>query len=286
MFPTTQPDASVQKGTDPSVQAALRQAFTSRKTSHENKSIASTGSRLSGNRLYRARTGSSAVFVRREGISPDRLDVHFVVDASSSMGVPSYTRDAAGQPIFTGTRMSSAQTLTANLVEALLRLPAIRQHVWSFRDSGHTTMLGDVLDTRQGHGVERIRSMQPGGGTPTATAVRAIGERVIAERKPRERSIVIVLTDGQPSEEVAWVRAAVNSAGRPARGRAGSGDQQRADRQPAPVLRGRQRGDLARRLASAGSGVGAGAGSPRLALGRNRGAWRVRPGLPGLTARH
>lgn len=211
VFPTTQPDASVQKGTDPSVQAALRQAFTSRKTSHENKSIASTGSRLSGNRLYRARTGSSAVFVRREGISPDRLDVHFVVDASSSMGVPSYTRDAAGQPIFTGTRMSSAQTLTANLVEALLRLPAIRQHVWSFRDSGHTTMLGDVLDTRQGHGVERIRTMQPGGGTPTATAVRAIGERVIAERKPRERSIVIVLTDGQPSEEVAWVRAAVNS---------------------------------------------------------------------------
>ena len=209
VFPVGEPEPGTVKDTDPSVQAALRQAFTSRKTSHDNKSVAASG-RISAGRLHRARTGVGNVFLRNEGISPDRLDLHFVVDASSSMGVPTLTYNEHGERI-PGTRMRAAQTLTANLVEALLRLPNVRQHVWSFRDSGHTTMLGDVLDTRLHQPVERIRKIGAGGGTPTATAVRAIGERVIAERRPTERSIVVVLTDGQPSEPAEWVRAAVNT---------------------------------------------------------------------------
>lgn len=208
--PAPMPPAWTQKGTDPSVQAALRQAFSSRRTSHDNKSVAASG-QISAGRLFRARTGVGNVFVRAEGISPDRLDLHLLVDASSSMGIPTRTMDEHGIMRSTGTRMSEAQTLCANMVEALLRMPNIRQHVWSFRDQGHTTHLVDVLDTRLHQPVERIRTIAASGGTPTGTAVRAIGDRVIAERKPRERSIIVVLTDGRPSEPAEWVRAAVNS---------------------------------------------------------------------------
>lgn len=184
--------------TSPMVQAALRQAFSARKTSHEAKTMANSG-QVSGRRLYRARTGVGQVFTRREGNSPDRLDVHFVVDCSSSMA---------------GGTIMQAQSLTANMVEALARIPTIRTHVWGFRSSGMSTALLDVFDSRKGHKVNRLSALFAAGGTPTATAVRAIGQRVLQDRKPRERSLIVVLTDGQPSEHEQWVRSAVETMGK------------------------------------------------------------------------
>lgn len=181
--------------TDPSVQGALRAAFTARRTSHDDRNVARSG-RISGSRAYRVRAGFDNVFTRRDALSPDRLDVHFLIDASGSMAQ----------------RMRLANSMAANLTEALAYLPTVRVHVWGHNDA-YGTVLYDLHDSRKGgDAAKEIGRLYSASANNDASAILAVTERILAERNSRERSILVVLSDGAPCEDEAWVMSAVQRA--------------------------------------------------------------------------
>jgi hypothetical protein len=190
--------------TSPEVQAALRAAFTSRRTSHDNRTVARSG-RVSGHRVYRVAAGFDTVFTRREALSPDRLDLHLLVDASGSMAARAWNEWDAPRLV------EVAGTLTANIAEALQRVPGIRVHIWAHNYSWNGTALWDVYDGRRGDKINRVRAIDASGGNNDASAIRALGEVIRRERSPRERSVMVVLSDGAPNEDESWVRGAVES---------------------------------------------------------------------------
>ena len=197
-------------GTSPDVQGALRSAFTSRRTAHDARNVARSG-RISGSRAYRVRAGFDTVFTRRDALSPDRLDVHLLIDASGSMNGregltynPNRGRWEQGQK-----RLTLAATLVANIAEALDHLPFVRVHVWAHNTDG-SAILWDVYDSRGGD-LHRVRDIKTAGGNNDASVIRALGERILRERSPRERSLMVVMSDGAPCEPHPWVAGAVEA---------------------------------------------------------------------------
>jgi hypothetical protein len=196
--------------TNPAVQGALRAAFTSRRTSRDNRDVARSG-RISGSRAYRVRAGFDNVFTRRDGVSPDRLDIHLLVDASGSMAGRSGEWGRRGR---TGPkRVEQAAQMAANITEALAALPFVRVHVWAHNTVNGTTVW-DVYDSRRGDKVGKMAGIRAAAANNDATAIAALSSRITDERTSRERSIMVVISDGAPCEDESWVRAAVDKARR------------------------------------------------------------------------
>ena len=192
--------------TDQTVQQAIRGAFTSRRTARDARDVARSG-RVSGHRAYRVAAGFDNVFTRRDQISPDRLDVHLLVDASGSMG----SRDGNGWGRSGPTRLSMAAQMAANITEALARLPYIRVHVWAHNNLGSRPILHDVYDSRKGEPLARIAGIVSAGDNRDASAIRALSVVIERERSRRERSVMVVISDGAPCEPEPWVRGAVEA---------------------------------------------------------------------------
>ena len=191
--------------TNPAVQGALRAAFTSRRTARDNRDVARSG-RISGSRAYRVRAGFDNVFTRRDAVSPDRLDVHLLVDASGSMSGRSggyYDRGPR--------RIEQASQMAANITEALAALPFVRVHVWA-HNTANGTAIYDVFDSRRGDKVGRMAGIKSAAANNDATAIAALTQRITSERTTRERSVMVVISDGAPCEPEPWVRGAVENA--------------------------------------------------------------------------
>lgn len=187
--------------TNPAVQGALRAAFTSRRTARDNRDVARSG-RISGSRAYRVRAGFDNVFTRRDSLSPDRLDLHLLVDASGSMGTGAW-----GGP----KRVVLASQMAANITEALAHLPFVRVHVWAHNTVNGTT-LWDVYDSRRGEKIGRLAGIRAAAANNDASAIAALSSRIVNERSARETSVMVVVSDGAPCEDEAWVRGAVENA--------------------------------------------------------------------------
>jgi hypothetical protein len=183
--------------TSPDKQGALRAAFAARRTQHDNRNVARSG-RISGSRAYRVRAGFDNVFTRRDALSPDRLDVHLLVDASGSMS---------------GHRLEQAAVIAANLTEALAWLPNVRVNTWAHH-TGNGTTLFHAHDSRTTQPVGRIAGIKSAGANNDASAIAALTVKILADRGSRERSIMVVLSDGAPCEPEPWVRGAVEGARR------------------------------------------------------------------------
>lgn len=199
---------------DTDSQGALRAAFAARKTSRDNRMVARSG-RLSASRAYRVRAGFDNVFTRRDSLSPDRIDLHLLVDASGSMERPAEAKTGSFTEMESARKARSrivdrAVRLAANMVSALDRVPTIRVKVWSHNTTGGTHVW-DILDTRRGDSINRTATIAPGGSNNDASAIRAVGETIIRERSQREQSILMVLSDGAPCEPEDWVRGAVET---------------------------------------------------------------------------
>jgi hypothetical protein len=193
--------------TNPAVQGALRAAFTSRRTARDNRDVARSG-RISGSRAYRVRAGFDNVFTRRDSLSPDRLDLHLLVDASGSMGTPA----SGGYGRYPGPkRVTLASQMAANITEALAHLPYVRVHVWAHNTVNGTT-LWDVYDSRRGEKVGRMAGIRAAAANNDASAIAALSSRIVNERSARETSVMVVVSDGAPCEDEAWVRGAVENA--------------------------------------------------------------------------
>ena len=193
--------------TDKQAQGALRAAFTSRRTARDNRNVARSG-RVSGHRAYRVAAGFDTVFTRRDGVSPDRLDIHLLVDASGSMSSRATSR---GWGTTGPKRVTQASQMAANIVEALQALPYVRLHVWA-----HNTAIGavlhDVWDSRRGEPVGRIGGITTAGGNKDGTVIAGLATRIVKERGNREQSVLVVISDGAPCEDEARVRDAAASA--------------------------------------------------------------------------
>lgn len=194
--------------TNPAVQQGLRGAFTSRRTARDSRDVARSG-RVSGHRAFRVAAGFDNIFTRRDALSPDRLDVHLLVDASGSMH-DRVTRARWGAPAGPR-RVEMAAQMAANITEALDRLPYIRVHVWA-HNTAHGTTLWDVYDSRKGQPLARIAGITASGSNNDASAIAALTHRVVSERSTRERSIIVVISDGAPCEPEDWVKGAADSA--------------------------------------------------------------------------
>lgn len=196
--------------TDREAVGALRGAFTSRRTAHDARGVARSG-RLSGTRAYRVRAGYADVFTRRETVSPDRLDVHLLLDLSGSMTAGSRYRGGSDT-------LSRAITAGATLVEALSTIPTVRVRVWGHTTYGSGTIVYDALDTREpGRNnpgrLAGFRAVSHSGNNDgqAIAAVAAIAKR---ERARTERTVILVLSDGQPCDPESWVQAAAGDARR------------------------------------------------------------------------
>jgi len=141
--------------------------------------------------------GFDNVFARRDQLSPDRLDVHLLVDASGSMS---------------GYNLDMAKNLAANLSEALVSIPTARVHVWA-HNTGAGTQVWDVWDsTNPAEKMARMSSIRVAGGNNDGSAIAAVTQRILAGRKAREHSILVVVSDGAPCEPVDKVASAVDHA--------------------------------------------------------------------------
>ena len=191
--------------TNKAAQGALRAAFTSRRTAKDNRAVARSG-RVSGHRAFRVAAGFDNVFTRRDSISPDRLDVHLLVDASGSMSGNAAWID--GRAV---TRVTMAAQMAANMAEALHALPYVRVHVWS-HNTASDAVLHDVWDSRRGEPLGRIAGISTAGGNKDGTVIAALTNIITRERAQRETSVMVVISDGAPCEDYDKVRDAAVAA--------------------------------------------------------------------------
>ena len=179
---------------------ALTTAYkTSRRSEHP--SPARSG-RLAPRRLARLWTDETprVFFAPDESGGNDPLAIHLLIDASSSM-------DA--------TQMGAAKQVVAALVQAMQRERHVRFRVWGFSgtqapnldtlsrsiyDRVNDCWLQDAWDSRSGQSLTGgLGALKGEGGTPTAGAVMATGLVARDEAQPKDRTLIVVLTDGAPN---------------------------------------------------------------------------------------
>jgi uncharacterized protein (DUF58 family) len=167
------------------------------------------------------------VFIRGGAPSPDLLDVHLVVDRSRSMVTPDVTGES---------RLVKAHRLVQSLAMALRQEQHVRLTVWSESDS-QSSLSGDASrlvtaalaasgraaphswvyrhwTSRDGIGTlhQRLEYLQAWGGFHDATAIQTVASQI--EVQPKTRTVLIVLSDGEPLEPMGYVAKAVAAARR------------------------------------------------------------------------
>lgn len=126
--------------------------------------------------------GSVDIFKERYSPSVTKLNVWLLVDASGSMA---------------GSRACRAQDVVATLIEAYKWQPTIRLHVWQHNANENVSMYR-VYEPGTGNKVEQMLK-NIAGGNADGFALQWVGDKARKARRPDERDLVIVISDGQPS---------------------------------------------------------------------------------------
>lgn len=211
---------------DPAAARALREAFRVGRSRWTAPVLGHSGVRLDSRRVHRLGGDDSRVFIRGGAHSPDLLDVHLLVDRSRSM---------LSQGLDGRTRLDRAHSLIQSLALALRQEQHVQLTVWSESDSqGIHGDAGELIaqamlaagredphswvyrhwTTRDGYTTlhQRLQSLQAFGGFHDGTAIQTVASQI--EVQPKTRTVLIVLSDGEPLESMGFVAKAVLAARR------------------------------------------------------------------------
>jgi hypothetical protein len=211
---------------DPAAARALREAFRVGRSRWTAPVLGHSGVRLDSRRVHRLGGDDSRVFIRGGARSPDLLDVHLIVDRSRSMATPG----AGGT-----SRLQRAHGLIQSLALALRQESHVRLTVWSESDGqavggeagGLVTAAMQAAGREDPHswvyrhwttsdGIttlhSRLQWLQAWGGFHDATAIQTVVSQI--EVQPKTRTVVMVLSDGEPMESMGFVAKAVLAARR------------------------------------------------------------------------
>lgn len=167
----------------PPTVAAIQTVFNRTRLSHRNWESRQFSGRLDARQAWRSDArGATDIFRDRRLPSATVLNVALLVDASGSMS---------------GERACRAQDMAATLVAAFARIPTVNVSVWQHNASGNTT----VYRNYERGSANKLNAMLLNitGGNADGFALDFIGKRLLASKRPDEKSLVIVISDGLPS---------------------------------------------------------------------------------------
>jgi uncharacterized protein with von Willebrand factor type A (vWA) domain len=134
--------------------------------------------KLDDRRLDRVGAGSLNVFQRRQVLERPDLAVGLLLDVSGSMS--GYMR--------------IVEQTAAVFAEGLIRKPGVNFAAWTYTGGYTHVELTRICDRRLGKLC--LANVAQGGGTPSGAAIA--GVKVLMERMPERKRVLIHFTDGQP----------------------------------------------------------------------------------------
>ena len=151
--------------------------------------------KLDDRRLARVGAGSLNVFQRRQVLERPDLAVGLLLDVSGSMSG----------------HMHTVEETAAVFAEGLIHKPGINFAAWTYTGGYAQVELTRICDRRLGKLC--LANVAQGGGTPSGAAIA--GVKVLMERMPERKKVIIHFTDGQPdsSHHVARALQACRQAG-------------------------------------------------------------------------
>lgn len=162
--------------------------------------------RIDRRRLSRVALADNRVFTAKRGQRPSKVRVTILVDASSSMrGLPSYTPEA--MEVGLSTINIAAQTCR-DLAGATDQLDWVTANAVAFTTGGAGVLMGPLWKTGEDHEqIEKRLNVIRMGGTEEGYALAMAADDLKEALQPGEQALVIILSDGGPSEpaHVKWV---------------------------------------------------------------------------------
>jgi hypothetical protein len=143
--------------------------------------------KLDDRRLARVGAGSLNVFQRRQVLERPDLAVGLLLDVSGSMSG----------------HMGIVEETAAVFAEGLIRKPGVNFAAWTYTGGYTQVELTRICDRRLGKLC--LASVAQGGGTPSGAAIA--GVKVLMERMPERKKVLIHFTDGQPDSSHHVARA-------------------------------------------------------------------------------
>ena len=167
----------------PQTVAAIHTVFNRTRLSHQAWESRLYSGRLDSRQAWRSDArGATDIFRDRNMPSPTKLNVAIMIDASGSMA---------------GEEACRSQDMAATLVAAFQRIPTVNVSVWQHNASGGTT----VYRCYERGAPNKLNSMllNIDGGNADGFALDWMGKRLLAAKRPDERLLVIMVSDGLPS---------------------------------------------------------------------------------------
>jgi len=134
--------------------------------------------KLDSRRLAKVGAGSFNVFQRRQVLDRPDIAVGLLLDVSYSMD--GY--------------MSIVEQTAAVFAEGLIRKPGVNFAAWTYTGAYSHVALTRICDKRLGKLC--LANVEKGGGTPSGAAIA--GVKVLMERMPQRKKVILHFTDGAP----------------------------------------------------------------------------------------
>lgn len=208
---------------------SVQNAFARSRLSHRGWTPRQAEGRVDGRNVWRndAR-GATDIFRERHSPSTTKVNVWLLVDVSGSMAGKDYVRGARAMvpnpafdparegnvgyytqalvPDSLGKRVNRAQDCAATLVAAFSRISTVTLRVWSH--SAYNSESGRGLKVHMRRWAEP--GMPPtamyglagaaGSGNADGFALKWFGDRALKAARPDERTVIVVISDGEPTE--------------------------------------------------------------------------------------
>lgn len=190
----------------PQAVASIHKAFTQSKVSHDNWRSYKREGRLDPRRAAAGLRGEQDIFQRKMGKSTTRVKVSVLIDASGSMRFSDTATlmnpdSPSGKRKFKVTSSIAAAVFGATIARALGRIPTVDLDVFEHSAGMDNlilkwrwhrgTPLGVFNETPFGIG---------GGGNADGHALYAITTRMLKTLKRGERGLIMLVSDGMPSQ--------------------------------------------------------------------------------------
>lgn len=177
---------------DPATVASVHTIFSRSRLAHNAWKSRRFEGRCEGRNVWRSDAqGAIDIFRDRRGVSPTVVNVWLLVDASGSMGGS-----------YSGSKASHAQDISATLAEAFKRVQSVKLRVWQhdYDYAQSAVILHRVYEP--GMSLSAIDGMAENGsrGNADGFALHAIGEMALKQSRPGERVMIIVISDGEPTD--------------------------------------------------------------------------------------
>jgi hypothetical protein len=191
----------------PAAVAAIHKAFTQSKTSHDSWRSYKREGRLDPRRAAAGLRGEMDIFQRKTGRSVSKVKVAVVLDASGSMRDPGSAKitnplTPMSRAKVTVSAQLAAAVFGATVAKALSRIPTVDLDVYQ-HSAGFNHL---VLKWRWHRGTplgvfnEAAVGSIGAGGNADGHALYAVAEKMRREMKHGQKGIILMVSDGMPSD--------------------------------------------------------------------------------------